>query len=171
MLFLQAEAGSQLSLTAHTPYHFSLTHEPPTKTIEIISVIAVAIIEDISKQFPIKIEYKSPPDFADSPTAWDTNESSITSDTALLTWTEAAEIDWTRTPSTTQQVQAQAVKTQTRDELGLVSKGLEEMRQLAVTLSEETEAQLEVLDQLNVSVDKATQRTKADSRRARELAN
>lgn len=170
MLFLQAEAGSQLSLTACTPYHFSLTHQPSTKTIEIISVIAVAIIEDISKQFAITIEYKSPPEFTDVPTESGTNTASLSGETSLLSWTEAAESDHTRSPSTSQ-VQAQAVKTQTKDELSLVSKGLEEMRQLAVSLSEETDAQLEVIDQLNVSVDKATQRMKADTRRTRELAS
>lgn len=69
-------------------------------------------------------------------------------------------------------MQAQAVmRKQARDEeLNLVSQGLEKMRQLATNLGEETDMQLELLDQLDVSTDKATQRMKEASKRTRDLA-
>lgn len=182
---MQAEAGTKLSLKAHTPYHFTLTKaeapHPSNKPINIISVVAVAIIEDITKQFSTEVEYETPPDITDVPAiGWETEytDGSSTGDSPLLSWTEAAESEWPIEPprhqsQTRHHTQAQAVvRMQTREEeLGLVSKGLEEMRQLAVSLGEETESQLQLLDQVDVSVDKATQRMKAATKRARELAN
>ena len=143
----QAATGSRLELIGQSPYQLTIAQE--SLTVQIISAVAVAIVEDVGSRFKAMIRYEMP------------RSTTLPPSDDLTGWLDEESVTKEMEPGLGKEDEA---------ELIAVSRGLENMKLLAMNLKEETEEQIAQISELDDSVQKGHEHIKHATKRTRDLA-